>query len=125
MVYYIRKFNGAVVKGHKMIKIRKMKNFSEQAFLSDAAAINWEQMLNETDDINVLVNHWTNIFSLITDKHAPLCEMRVSEKYCPWIDGDLRDRMRTRDKLRKSALSSMFKILIETCNQSDVPAYGR
>ena len=57
-------------------------------------------MLNDTDDINVLVNHWTSIFSLIIDKHAPLCEMRVSEKYCPWIDRELRDPMRTRDKLK-------------------------
>ena len=81
MVYCIRKFNGAVEKGHKMIKTRKMKNFNEQAFLSDVAGINWEQMLTETDDINVLVNHWTSTFSLIIDKHAPLCEMRVSEKY--------------------------------------------
>ena len=58
MAYCIRKFNGAVEKGHKMIKTSKMKNF--KAFLSDVAGINWEQMLNETDDINVLVNHWTN-----------------------------------------------------------------
>ena len=32
MVYCIRKFNGAVEKGNKMIKTRKMKNFSEEAF---------------------------------------------------------------------------------------------
>ena len=54
MVYCIRKFNGAVEKSHKMIKTRKMKNFNEQAFLSDVAGINWEQMLNDTDDINCL-----------------------------------------------------------------------
>ena len=73
-----------------------MKNFNEQAFLSDVAGINWEQMLNETDDINVLVNHWTNIFSLIIDKYAPLCDMRV----LGLIDRDLRDLLRTRDKLK-------------------------
>ena len=88
-----------------------MKNFNEQAFLPDVAGINWEQMLNETDDINVLVNHWTNIFSLVIDKHAPLCEMRVSEKYCPWIDRDLRDLMQTRDKLNKSAVKSKSALL--------------
>ena len=70
MVYCIRKFNGAVEKGHKMTKTRKMKNFNELAFLSDVAGINWEQILTETDDINVLVNHWTNTFSLIIDKYA-------------------------------------------------------
>ena len=41
--------------------------------------INWEQILTETDDINVLVNHWTSTVSLIIDKYAPLSEMRVSE----------------------------------------------
>ena len=114
MVYCIRKFNVAVEKGHKMIKTRKMKNFNEQAFLSDVAGINWEQMLTETDDINVLVNHWTSTFSLIIDKHAPLCEMRVSEKYCPWIDRDQRDLMRTRDKLKKSAVKGKSAPLLDS-----------
>ena len=48
MVYCIRKFNGAVEKGHKMIKKRKMKNFNEQAFLSDVAGINWKQRIQAT-----------------------------------------------------------------------------
>ena len=103
MVYCIRKFNGAVDKDHKVIKTRKMKNFNEDAFLADVSGICWEQMLSETDDINCLVNNWSNLFSLMIDKHAPITEMRVSEKYCPWIDRDLRDLMQTRDKLRKAA----------------------
>ena len=77
-----------------------MKNFNEEAFLADVSGICWEQMLTETDDINLLVNYWSEMFSLIIEKHAPLIEMRVSEKYCPWIDKDLRDLMRTRDKLK-------------------------
>ena len=71
-------------------------------------------MLSETDDINELVNHWTNTFSLIVDKHAPLCEMRVSEKYCPWIDRNLKDLMRTRDKLKKSAVKSKSAPLLDS-----------
>ena len=114
MVYCIRKFNRAVEKGHKIIKTCKTKNFNDQAFLSDVAGINWEQMLNDTDDINELVNHWTNIFSLVIDKHAPLCEMRVSEKYCPWIDRDLRHLMRTRDKLKKSAVKGKSAPLLDS-----------
>ena len=100
-----------------MIKTRIMKNFNKQAFLSDVAGINWEQMLNKTDDINVLVNHWTNIFSLIIDKHVPLCELRVSEKYCPWIDRDLRDLMRTRDKLKRSTVKSKSALLRDSYRQ--------
>ena len=54
-------------------------------------ALCWEQMLLETDDINVLVNDWSNLFSIIIEKLAPLIEMRVSEKYCPWINKDLKN----------------------------------
>ena len=112
MVYCIRKFDGAVEKGHKKIKTRKMKSFNEEAFLADVSEICWEQMLTETDDIKLLVNHWSEMFSSIIEKHAPLSEMRVSEKYCPWIDKDLRDLMRTRDKLKKSAVKGKSPILM-------------
>ena len=39
MVYCDRKFNGAVEKGQKTIKTRKMKNFNEEAFLADVSGI--------------------------------------------------------------------------------------
>ena len=117
MVYCIRKFNGAVEKDHKMIKTRKMKNFNEDAFLADVSGICWEQMLTETDDINTLVNNWSNLFSLIIDKHAPITEMRVSEKYCPWIDKDLRDLMQTRDKLRKAASKRKSQFVMDSYRQ--------
>ena len=70
-------------------------------------------MLTETDDINLLVNYWSEMFSLIIEKHTPLTEMRVSEKYCPWINEDLRDLMRTRDKPKKSAVKGKSPILMD------------
>ena len=114
LVYCIRKFNGAVEKGHKNIKTRKMKNFNEEAFLADVTGICWEQILPETDDTNLLVNFWSEIFSLIIEEHAHLIEMGVSENYCPWIDKDLRDLMHTRDKLKKSAVKSKSPILMDS-----------
>ena len=80
----------------------------------DVAGINWEQMLTETDDIDALVNHWTSIFPLIIDKHAPLYEMRVSEKYCLWIDKNVRDLMWTWDKLKESAVKSKSALLLDS-----------
>ena len=117
MVYCIRKFNGAVEKGHKMIKTRKMKNFDKEAFLADVSGICWEQMFSETDDINALVNYWSSLFSLIIDKHAPITEMRVSEKYCPWIDKDLKALMQTRDKLKKAASKRKSQFLMDSYRQ--------
>ena len=104
MVYCVRKFNGAVEKDHKVIKTRNMKNFNEEAFLADVSGICWDQMLGETDDINVLVNKWSKLLSLNMDKHAPIAEMPVSEKFCPWIDKDLRNLMVARDRLKKAAI---------------------
>ena len=117
LVYFIRKFNGAVEKDHKMIKTRKMKNFNEEAFLADVSAICWEQIITETDDINFLVNYWSSLFSLILEKHDQICEMRVSERFCPWIDQNLKSLMRSRDKLKKAAVASKSPLLMASYRQ--------
>ena len=117
MVYCIGKFNGAVEKGHKVIKTRRMENFNEEAFLADVSGMCWEQMLSGTDDINVLVSNWSNLLSLIIEKQAPMTVMRVSEKYCPWIDKDLKKLMQTRDKLRKAAAKRKSQLLMGSYRQ--------
>ena len=117
IVYCIRKFNGAVEKGHQMIKTRKMKNFSEEAFAADVSSMCWEQMLSRTDDLDVLVSNWSNLLSLIIEKHAPMTMMRVSEKYCPWIDKDLKKLMQIRDKLKKAAAKRKSQLLMDTYRQ--------
>lgn len=101
MVYCVRKFNGNLKKDHKNIRTRIMKNFSEEAFLSDVASIDWEQLLGHSDDINVLVNNWSSLFSSIIEKHAPLRQVRVSERYCPWVNANLNGLIRTRERLKK------------------------
>ena len=116
MAYSIPKFNGAVEKGNKTIKTRKIKSFNEEAFLANFSEICWEQMLIETDDVNLLVT-WFEIFSLIIEEHASLSEMRVSEKHCLWIDKDLKDLMRTRDRLKQSAVKGNFPILMDSYKQ--------
>ena len=118
MVYCIRKFNGAVEKDHKQIKTRSMRNFKEDEFLSDVSGICWEHMFQQTDDINTLVNDWSALFSLIIEKHAPLREMRVFEKYCPWIDKDLKGLMMSRDRLKKAACKSKSPILMDSYRQA-------
>ena len=94
-----------------------MKNFKEEAFLADVFGICWEQMLTETDDIAVLVSSWSHLFSLIIEKHAPIIVMRVSEKYCPWIDKDLKKLMQTREKLKKAAAKRKSQFLMDSYRQ--------
>ena len=71
MVFCVRKFQGALKKDHKMITTRCMKNFDKDAFLADIADICWEQGLNETDDVNVLVTQWSTLFFLIIESMLP------------------------------------------------------
>ena len=73
-----------------------MKNSDETAFLTDVSQINWDRIVSRPIDINVLVDDWSNLFSMIIDKHAPIKSMRVSEKYCPWINKNLRAHQRQR-----------------------------
>ena len=50
----------------------------------------WEQGLNDTDDVDILVIHWSSLFFSIVDKHAPIKSIRVSEKQYPWVNTNLR-----------------------------------
>eukprot|EP00794_Sanderia_malayensis_P015572 gene15572-17148_t len=97
-----------------------MKNFNVEAFLADVSGMCWEQMLTGTDDIDVLVSSWSNLFSLIIEKHAPMTVMRVSEKYCPWIDKDLKKLMQTRDKLKKAATKRKSQFLMDSYRQARI-----
>ena len=101
MVHCILKFHGAVVRGHRMIKTQRMKCFDEEAFLANVSGIGWEEVLAGTDSIDVLVKNFSNLFSLIIESHALMTGMSVLEKYCPWVDNDLKKLMQTRDKLKR------------------------
>ena len=37
------------------------------------------------DDINIIVDQRTEMFSLILEKHAPVRNRWVSENFCPWL----------------------------------------
>ena len=97
-------YAGSISNNLGSIKTRSMKNFSEEAFLSDVASIDWEQALGSSDDANLLVQQFSNASSQMIEKHAPLRQIRVSEKYCPWTNSNLKNLIRARDLLKKSAV---------------------
>ena len=117
LVYCIRKFNGAVIKDHKVIKTRKMNKFDEGHFLNDVSSVCWEKVVTQTDDIDIFYRNWSALFSMIIHKHAPLMQMRVSEKYCPWINQDLKALMRNRDRMKMVALKRKSSIMMESYRQ--------
>ena len=94
-----------------------MKNFNEQLFLKDVVSINWVKALDQTDDVNVLVSNWPRLFSLVIEKHAPVKNMRVSDKYCPWVNADLRALIKSRDKLKLAVCKNKSTLFMSSYRQ--------
>ena len=94
-----------------------MKSFSKSEFLDDLQKIDWKGIVTHTDDVNIIVEQWTTMFSLVLEKHAPLRNRRVSERFCPWITKDFKLICASRDKLRKQAIKSKSEVLFDAYKQ--------
>ena len=97
-----------------MIKTRSMRNFDATAFLTNVPQINLGRIVSRPIDINMLVNDCSNLFSMIIDNYTPIKSMLASEKYCPWINKDLRGLIRERYKLKKEAVKHNFPPIMES-----------
>ena len=91
-----------------------MKNFDETSFLADISSVDWNLIIQRSADLDSSVENWTNMLLLIIEKHAPLRQRRyVSDSYCPWITSELKTTMRSRDKLKKSAVKHGSALLMQ------------
>ena len=90
MIFCVRKYRGALKGQHKKVTTRQMKDFDQNSFLSDISSVDWDSILDCSKDINTAVENWSNVLSMIIEKHAPMRHRRVSEKYCPWITTQLK-----------------------------------
>ena len=90
-----------------------MKNFSEEDFLKDLRNVDWKKIVTSTDNISLIVEQWSNMFSIILEKHAPTQNRRVSEKFSPWLTKEFKLLCKSRDRLKKLAVSSKSDILMQ------------
>ena len=89
-----------------------MKNCSKSELLEDLQRIDWKGIVSHTDDVNIIVEQWTTMFSQVLEKHAPLRNRRVSEKFSPWITKDFKLTCASRNKLRKQAVKSKSEVFL-------------
>ena len=118
MVYCVRKFRGASKRRHKNITARQLKHFDQTEFINDLLLVDWKGIVSNGDDINLIVEQWTKMFSLILDKHVPVRNRLVSEKFSPWLTKDLKQLSATRDRLKKRAMRSKSRIMMEAYRQT-------
>ena len=117
LVYMTRKFRGSVKAKHKMIRSRQMKNFDKDLFLQDLASYDWQSIVNNAGSVDDAVNKWSELVSLVIEKHAPIRERRVTERFCPWITPSLKKLFKTRDKLKVKAVKMRSEILMSAYKQ--------
>ena len=63
-------------------------------------------------NVEELVSKWASVFSALIEKHVPYRELRVSEKYCPWVTLQLKNLIRKRDNLKRAAIKSKSTTLM-------------
>ena len=56
--------------------------------------------------VNAALDYFMNLFSAVCDKHAPIKKLTVRSLKAPWLDEELRNLMRERDLLKRSAIMS-------------------
>ena len=65
-----------------------------------------------------MVEKWTALFSSIVEKHAPIRDIRVSDRNCPWVNADLKALMKSRDRLKNAEVSTKSETLLRSCREA-------
>ena len=117
LVFAIRKFQCGFKRQQKFIRTRRMKNFNEEAFLLDTRSFDWQFLLKSPSTIGEIVHNFTSVLSAIIQKHAPMVNKRVSDKYSPWMSSDLKRVFKARDKIKIAAVNNKSEFLMSAYRQ--------
>ena len=118
IIFCMRKLNAFNSSGHKTIRTRNMKKFNEEAFLADVAKDPWDRAVSVTDDVDSMVEAWSYLFSFFIEKYAPIRDIRVSDRNCPWVNSELKAMMKSRDRLKKAAVSAKSESLMRSYREA-------
>jgi hypothetical protein len=80
----------------RVIEYRSDKTYSKQSFLADLVHVNFD-LIDEEQDINVAVSKWNELFTNVSDLHAPIKKLRTKDIQTPWLTTDLSNAMQDRD----------------------------
>ena len=82
---------------HKTIRFRSIKNYSQLDFLNRLRNIDWSIVMN-CQDVNDAWSIFKTIFTGILDEIAPFKQVRIKGRTEPWMNSDILDLIRQRDK---------------------------
>ena len=98
MIYCTRKSTRAKSYDHKYIKVRSMKNYNRELFLNKLKLLKLPSY-SEFIDINAAYSHFLQLISSVIDEIAPMKEIRVRNNTQEWMDEEVLEGIKIRDKL--------------------------
>ena len=90
-------------KGHSTTSYRNFQNFNRESFRNNIAQQDWS--CNGSEDPNVLWTDWKTKFLDIVNIHGPLPTRCTRTNKAPWINSELKKRMRDRDAAKRKAIT--------------------
>ena len=70
--------------------------------MSDLNKIPWYEIIL-SDDVNEKLLHFNEAFSRVLDNHAPIKEINIKHRRCPFINEEIKEKMAKRDQAHKIA----------------------
>lgn len=89
----------------KFITTREMKSFNADLYLNDLRMINWDR-LGLIPDVELAWDFFYSEVLQIIDKHAPWKIIKVKGQHLPWVNGDLINLFKQRDRAWKKYKTS-------------------
>ena len=80
---------------HQTFKMHSLKKYSKDDLLSALVATDWTYVY--CSDVDIAWNVFSNNFTSVLDKVAPLKEVRIKNKTEPWMNNDILENIRKRD----------------------------
>ena len=87
---------------HKYVNSRNMRRFDVDKFKTDLRQVNWDDVLEDSDP-NTAYETWAVKYNIVLNKHAPLKRKRVRQKESSWINDDILNKIRERDRMKRKA----------------------
>ena len=74
-------------------------------FLRDLQQVNWDDVLQETD-VETAYKLCFSKFNTTLNRYAPLRKRRVKQKETPWMNSEILNKIRERDRMKMQAKKS-------------------
>ena len=105
LIYCTRKTTRVKRYEHTFIKIRTFKNYTKEIFLDKLRQIKFPNYM-EYEGINAAYSHFVELITNIVNEIAPVREIRIRKDSQEWMDHEVFEGIRSREKLLKKFRTS-------------------